>query len=231
MSRHSPPRTRRPAAGPRATAPKVLLKERAYAELKHLIQSGVFPPNSFLSERRLVEQLGMSKTPIRSALEQLETQGLVTVSPQQGIVVRDLSAHEITDLFDTRAAVEPFVVSRLAGRGLTAEQAARLQDNLRSQEDAAAAGDALAATHLDIEFHTLLARLLDNREILGWLARCFDKLHRSILRVNRLAAGRLPKSYQDHAAIAAAVRAGQGESAAQRMTDHLRYGRTFLLGE
>ncbi len=231
MSHQSTTRPRRSAAPRRPAEPKVLLKDRAYAELKDLIQSGAFPPNSFLSERRLVEQLGMSKTPIRSALEQLEAQGLVAVSPQQGIVVRELSAHEITDLFDTRAAVEPFVASRLAARGLSAEQAARLEENLRAQQAAAKAGDALAATCLDVEFHSLLAEFLDNREIMGWLARCFDKLHRSILRVNRLAAGRLPKSYQDHASIAAAVRAGQGEAAAQRVAEHLRYGRTFLSGE
>jgi DNA-binding GntR family transcriptional regulator len=231
MARHSTTKPWRSAARRQSPAPKVLLKEQAYAELKELIQTGVFPPNSFLSERKLVEKLGMSKTPIRSALEQLEAQGLVAVSPQQGIVVRDLSAHEITDLFDTRTAVEPFVVSRLAGRGLTPEQVARAQANLREQHAAAAAGDALAATRLDIAFHSLLAQFLDNREILGWLTRCFDKLHRSILRVNRLAAGRLLKSYEDHAAVAAAILAAQGEVAAQRMVEHLRYGRQFLLGE
>jgi hypothetical protein len=69
---------------------------------------------------------------------------------------------------------------------------------------------------------------LDDREILGWLGRCFDKLHRSILRVNRLAAGRLLKSYLDHAAVAAAVLAAQVDAAAQRMVEHLRYGRQFL---
>jgi DNA-binding GntR family transcriptional regulator len=231
MSRQSSTRPRRSAGLRNPLAPKVLLKDQAYAELKELIQQGVFPPNSFLSERRLVQQLGMSKTPIRSALEQLEAQGLVAVSPQQGIVVRELSAHEITDLFDTRTAVEPFVVSRLASRGLTPEQTARVQENLREQQAAATAGDALVATRLDIEFHSLLAQFLDNREIMGWLARCFDKLHRSILRVNRLAAGRLLRSYQDHAAVAAAVLPTQGDAAAQRMVEHLRYGRQFLLGE
>jgi DNA-binding GntR family transcriptional regulator len=231
MSRQSATRSRRSASLRNPLAPKILLKDQAYAELKELIQRGVFPPNSFLSERRLVQQLGMSKTPIRSALEQLEAQGLVAVSPQQGIVVRELSAHEITDLFDTRTAVEPFVVSRLASRGLTPEQAARVEANLRAQQAAATAGDALVATGLDIAFHSLLAQFLDNREIMGWLARCFDKLHRSILRVNRLAAGRLLRSYQDHAAVAAAVLATQGDVAAQRMVEHLRYGRQFLLGE
>jgi DNA-binding GntR family transcriptional regulator len=209
---------------------KVLLKDRAYAQLKDLIQSGTFAPNVFLSERQLVLRLGMSKTPIRSALEHLESQGLVAVSPQQGIVVRDLSAHEITDLFDMRAALEPFVVGRLAGRTLRADQVAILRENLSQQQAAAVAGDAHAATRLDIAFHTLLAELLDNREILAWLARCFDKLHRSILRINRLASGRLLKSYEDHAGIAAALLAGNDAEAGQGMVEHLRYGRQFLLG-
>jgi DNA-binding GntR family transcriptional regulator len=231
MPRRSPTTGRRSAGQRKTLTRKVLLKERAYTELKDLIQREVFPPNSFLSERRLVEHLGMSKTPIRSALELLEAQGLVAVSPQQGIVVRELSAHEIADLFDTRTALEPFAVSRLAMRGLSPGQVTRIEENLQEQQAAAEAGDALAATRLDIAFQTLLAESLDNREILGWLTRCFDKLHRSILRVNRLAAGRLRKSYQDHAAIAAGILASQGDAAAQSMVEHLRYGRQFLLGE
>src|SRR6516162_1995631 len=93
-----------PAGGPR-----VLLRQRAYGELKELIQSGALPAGAFLSERQLVGRLGMSKTPIRAALQQLEGEGLVSVSPQQGILVRELSAREILELFDLRAAVEPFV--------------------------------------------------------------------------------------------------------------------------
>ncbi len=154
---------------------RALLKDRAYADLKVLIQSGEFPPNTFLSERQLVARLGMSKTPIRSALEHLEAQGLVVVSPQQGIVVTDLSVREITDLFDVRSAIEPFVAARLAERHVGAEGIARLDENLLLQANAASAGDALAATSLDVAFHALLAELLDNREVLRWLARCFDK--------------------------------------------------------
>jgi DNA-binding GntR family transcriptional regulator len=214
-------------AAPAGTKP--LLKDRAYAELKSLIQSGVYAPDTFLSERQLVEKLGMSKTPIRSALEHLEAQGLVAVSPQQGIVVKDLSAREIAELFDMRAAIEPFIVRRLAERSLTAAQSTRIKVNLKRQRGAVNAEDPRAATTLDIEFHTLLAELLDNREILGWLARCFDKLERSILRVNRLASGRLPKSQGDHAAIALCILKGRGNDAAKAMAEHLQYGRQFLL--
>ncbi len=207
-----------------------MLKDQAYKELKALIQSGDFPPNTFLSERQLVSRLGMSKTPIRSALELLQAQGLVIVSPQQGIVVTDLSAREITELFDVRTAVEPFVVMSLGKRNLGAGAFASLEKNLKLQETAAKAGDALASTHLDVEFHLLLSESLGNREILAWLEKCFDKLHRSILRINRLAPGRLRKSQQDHASILSAIRGSNGEIAARRMTEHLKYGRQFLLG-
>ncbi len=208
---------------------RALLKDRAYAALKEMIQTGVFAPNAFLSERLLSERLGMSKTPIRSALELLEVQGLVAVSPRQGIVVKELSAREITDLFEMRGAIEPMVVSRLAARSPGGGPPG-LDANLATQAEAAALGDALAATGLDVEFHLLLAGWLDNREAVAWLSRCFDKLHRSILRISRQAPGRLAQSHRDHSGIAAAVRSGRPEEAARLMGDHLDYGRRFLLG-
>lgn len=211
-------------------AEKILLKDRAYTQIKELIQTGIFPPNSFLSERQLVENLQISKTPIRSALELLEAQGLVAVSPQQGIIVKELSVRDIAELFDMRLAVEPFMASKLAGRVLSADQSERLVSNLALQNAAALAGDALAATQLDIEFHMLLASLLDNREMTAWQSRCFDKLYRSVLRINQLSNGRLLKSQQDHAAIVTAITSCNATAAAKAMTEHLLYGRQFLLG-
>ena len=81
-----------------------LLKDRAYTELKARILRGDCEPGTFLSERQIVGWLRMSKTPIRAALEKLETEGLVRVSPQQGILVREMSIHDIADQFEIRAA-------------------------------------------------------------------------------------------------------------------------------
>jgi DNA-binding GntR family transcriptional regulator len=206
-----------------------LLKERAYDELKALIQSGEMTSESMLSERQLGERLGMSKTPIRAALEHLETQGLVTVSPQRGILVRDLSAREIAELFDVRAAVEPYIAGQLARNPLTAAQRDELNANLRGQRAAAAAEDALEATRLDVALHRSLAGLLENRELMVWLERCFDRLHRSVLRVNRLARNRLLKSCQEHEGVVAAVLDGRPDEAARLMSEHLTFGRRFLL--
>jgi DNA-binding GntR family transcriptional regulator len=206
-----------------------LLKDRAYRELKDLIQTGEMTSESTLSERFLSKRLGMSKTPIRAALENLETQGLVTVSPQRGILVRELSARDIAELFDVRSAVEPFVVGQLARGVLTSAQRERVRTNLSRQHRAATSGDALQSTQLDIAFHRLLAALLDNRELMFWLERCFDRLHRSVLFVNRLARNRLLKSYQEHAGIANAVVGRNSDEAARLMKEHLGFGRQFLL--
>jgi DNA-binding GntR family transcriptional regulator len=93
----------------------VLLKEQAYQQLKQMLVDGTYVPGTFLSERRLAEQLGMSKTPVRAALERVEAEGYVTVSPQQGIVVRELSLREIKEHFEIRMALETHIVRRLAG--------------------------------------------------------------------------------------------------------------------
>ncbi len=217
-----------PSAGSTGTE-RVLLKDQAYVELKRLIQSGEFPPHLALSERQLSERLGMSKTPIRAALENLEMQGLVTVSPQRGIFIRELSARETGELFDVRLAVEPFASAKLAQLSWSIAQRAALKKNLACQKRAVKAEDPLAAAELDFEFHRLLAQVLDNREIVAWLEKCFDQLHRSVLHINRLVPGRLQTSYADHVGIAHAIMDGDQSKSRLLMQEHLKFGRRFLL--
>src|SRR5690349_12584816 len=88
---------------PSATEPDpVSLKHRAYAALKSRILSGALSPGELLSERLLAQDLKMSKTPVHAALERLEGEGLVTVTAQQGIIVRAISPEEIADHFEIR---------------------------------------------------------------------------------------------------------------------------------
>lgn len=212
-----------------ATAPKRnLLQDRAYEELKKLIQSGAFPPGTFLSERQLSQRLRMSKTPIRSALVRLDIEGFVSVSPQQGILVREPGLQEIVDIFDIRVALETFVVRQIAGR-LSPAQAERLKANLREQAEAVEAENETRLTELDADFHLLLCSFLGNREVERVLWTLRDKLHRIILRVMRQAPGRLRTAYQEHAAIGEAVLRGKGDAAAERIVKHLEFGKKFLV--
>ncbi len=204
-----------------------LLQEMAYDRLKKFIQEGRYPPGTFLSERRLSKDLGMSKTPIRAALTRLDIEGFVSVSPQQGILVRETSLREIVDIFGIREALETHVAASIAGR-LTPPQARRLRQNLDEQEESTRQGDIEALTRLDTEFHLMLCEFLDNREIVRVMLRLRDKLQPVILRVMK-APGRPADACREHQAVAEAILRGRGGLAAERMKKHLEFGRKYLV--
>jgi DNA-binding GntR family transcriptional regulator len=204
------------------------LQSRAYAELRRLIVSGEFPPGTFLSERQLAVQLGMSKTPVHVALERLEAEGFVTISAQQGIVVRGLSVEDIVDHYELREAVESWVVRRLAGN-LNPQQREQLQTNLRQQHEALEAWDMVKLMHLDEQMHYLLCSYLNNREIMSTMERLRDKIHQVILRVTETDRTRPAESTAEHVAIIQAVLDGDPDRAAVLMTEHLEAGKRRIL--
>jgi DNA-binding GntR family transcriptional regulator len=210
------------------TADKSLLKQRAYDELKQWIQNATFAPGAFLSERQLAVRLGMSKTPIKAALERLEAEGFVSVSPQQGIVVRDLSVHEIADQFEIRLALESYVLRTLAGK-LNEAQAGRLRDNLHRQLLAAKTDDLVTTIALDTALHTLFCEFLGNQEILRVMVHLREKMHRVVTRVFEQSTNRLTASYREHKAIADAVLEGNADHAVVALEEHLNYGKQLLL--
>jgi len=206
-----------------------LLADRAYDALKYSLQSGAYPPGSFLSERQLARGLGMSKTPLKSALVRLEAEGFIKISPQQGIVVREPSVQEVLEMFDLREAIETFAARRVAGK-MTSDQVAALKENIREQAKAAKAGSVAESTRLDTEFHTLIGSMLGNRELSQILARMREKLNMLILGNLTRQPARMAGSYREHAGIAAALIQGKGAEAAELVRKHLDYGRTLILG-
>jgi DNA-binding GntR family transcriptional regulator len=229
MAEPLPAGVRRPRAteGASPPSPRVLLKDVAYDRLKDMIVRGEFEPGRFLSERRLAAQLDMSKTPIRSAVERLANEGLLLVSPQQGIVVAEVSFGEIIDLFEIRTALESFVVGQLAGT-LTPERARRLTTNLDAQLAAARQGDVVENMRLDTDFHFLLCEFQGNREITRVMWRMRDRLARIIVGVLRQRPQRMLESVQEHRAVVEAIVAGDGQGAAAAMKAHLAWGQRFL---
>lgn len=205
-----------------------LMKDRAYESLKQLILSETFEAGAFLSERQLAARLKMSKTPVKAALERLESEGFIAVSPQQGIVVQDLTLEEIADHFEVREALETYVLRRLAGK-LTAEQIARMRANLAAQKESVEKRDGATNRQLDAEFHLLWCEFFGNREVIEVMQRLRDRIHRIISRVNSRSPERLSEGLDEHTRIAEAVIAGDGELAAKAIEEHLKLGKLRLL--
>jgi DNA-binding GntR family transcriptional regulator len=205
-----------------------LLKEQAYERIKAKLLNDEYPPGSFLSERQLALHLGMSKTPVKAALERLESEGFITVSPQQGIVVRQFSLSEITDQYEIRVALESYAMRTLAGR-LTAEQEERVRANLAAQARLRGTGEVMEGVALDAQFHSQFVEFLGNREILRVMDHLRERMQRIITRVFHLCPTRIETSHDEHVAIATAVIDGHGDRAADLIRLHLDLGKRLLL--
>ena len=192
------------------------LKQQAYLELKRRILSGKLLPGMVLSERQLATELAMSKTPVHAVLERLEADGLVSVAAQQGIVVREVSPRDLADHFEIREALEPFVVSKLAGR-LAPEQKRRLERNLHESRRVVRIGDVEANVRLDAQFHDLLCEFFGNREIMRVMSQIREKVHIAIYQLSLGKPKRMDESLAEHQGIADAVFSGDAKSAAERM--------------
>lgn len=213
-----------------STAPseRSLLKEKAYVEIKARIQDGTFTVGCVLSERKLATLLEMSKTPIKAAMERLTLEGFVTVAPQQGIVVRDLSIREISDQFELRKALECFVVSSISGQ-LNEKQLNTVQRNLRQQAAAASKQSIARFVELDAEFHMLLCQVLGNAAIVDCMSQHRSKMHRVIYQVTSQSRGRLAEAVNEHQHIFAAIQRGNTDEAVHLVEKHLEFGKQSLL--
>lgn len=144
------------------------MNDHIYAELKRRIVLLDYTPGEMLREKDLIEEFGVSRTPVRETLIRLETEGLVRIIPNQGTMVTDVSFQNLKDVFEIRSAL-----LRLAGR-LAAERVTQPEiDELRDQIDAMKReADPRTLMRLDMEFHETFNRITKNQtlvKILGVL--------------------------------------------------------------
>lgn len=210
------------ASQPLATG-SASLKQRAYLKLKRLILAGELNSGTVLSVRQLAAQLNMSRTPVHAAIERLEADGLVTLAPQQGVMVREMSMQDVVNHYQIRQALEPFVLSRLAGQ-LSEEQIRQLRENQSRYGEASRKQQVDEVVEIDAEFHRLLFRFFGNDEITGVLERLSDRIRRVIYRISQKSPDRMSESCNEHQAILEALIDGDGERAARLASEHLERG-------
>ena len=126
--------------------------ERAIAHIRKAIIDGTFPGESMLSESRLASQLGMSRTPVRTALARLQDEGWIRIYPKSGALVRALSPEDVADIVDARVVLETSGVTR-ATPEVRARLAADLLPAIQEQRKVLSAGDMRRFVELSVEFH------------------------------------------------------------------------------
>lgn len=205
-----------------------LLKEVAYVKIRDAILRGEFTPIEFLSESKLIDFLGMSKTPIKSAIDRLEAEGLVQVAPKQGIVVTELSLDKVRDIFDLRIALETFVSEQICGK-INIEQQKEIEGNLTESENAVFHGDEKHFAEVDSEFHLLLSKCSGNAVLYKTLSNYQTLLFRIVLNVLHKDPNRMVNSHKDHVNIYEAILGNDAALARNLVKEHLNYGKYILL--
>ncbi len=151
--------------------PRENLREKAYNIIKQKIISCELMPGTFIVEKELIEELGVSRTPIREAFNRLEQENLVEIHPNRGIFVTNITIKDIIDIYTAREAVEP-VVARLAAPNIPLKEL-----DVFYQIYAASNHTYTFEEHIELDrkFHRLIANSSQNQYLAQFLLNLYDQ--------------------------------------------------------
>lgn len=190
-------------------------------KLADLILLGTLKPGDRLDEHSLAERFGVSRTPIREAIRQLGASGLIEIRPRRSAVVRSFDRTELSEAFEAMGEIEALCAARAAVRFNESERL-RLRALIATSEDITAREDRSAALEMDFEFHGLLHDGARN-----WMLKTVAEETR--LKITPYSAALftmesynadLSRPHYQHAEIAEAVLAGDGDRAGALMREH-----------
>jgi GntR family transcriptional regulator, rspAB operon transcriptional repressor len=190
-----------------------------YRDLRERIVATSLHPGEALSETRLGEAYGVSRTPVREAFKRLAEEGLLEVVPQVGTFVARIDLRLVRDNHFVRESLECRIVELAAAR-IDAAGRARIRDNLAQQRRAIAAHDAAAFFRVDEALHELLAEVAGHATAWQVIHSAKAQLDR-VRRLSLASAARSRLRMAEHRAIADRVLAGDGRGAAEAMRAHL----------
>ena len=188
----------------------------AYALILAAIDSHQYKPGDRLVESDLAERFGVSRTPIREALQRLETQSLLS-RDGRSLIVASLDHTQMAELYVVRGELEG-LAARLAARHATPEEVGVLRDMMEA--DRALIADPAALSRANRRFHKQIHLASHNR----FLVQQLDLVHRSmaLLATTSLAvAGRGADALNEHALIVKEIEAGDGEAAERALRAHI----------
>ncbi len=192
-------------------------------QLRHVLEeeiaSSLLAPGTRLEEVALAERFGVSRTPIREALQMLSASGLVDLRPRRGAVVASLSLERLLEMFEMMALMEA-ICGRLAARRMTEIE----RQHLQKQHDVC--GEAVRRNDIDlyytenVRFHGVIYQGSHNK----FLADEVKRLQRRLQAYRRLqlrSSGRMAESYAEHTNITKAIIEGDGELTASLLQGHV----------
>lgn len=197
----------------------VTARQRAYNGIRAGILKGVFPPGGFIEEALACEVTGVSRSPVREALNRLAAEGFLELHPRRGAMVRPLSAAELRDLYEVRRMIESQAVHLICQnrRPVPANMS-----ELCDVHESTSTEDLLACVEINRLFHQALVAAAGNTV----LTQVFDSLQANLTRVAmlslQLGIGKTRQIEQEHRALIVALQAFNETRATEILASHLK---------
>ena len=206
-------------ASPSDNSTNPTLTEKLATAIADGILNGTLQPGVRLDEIGLAQQHGVSRTPVREALRQLTTSGLIDMRPRKGAVVSRATPAEVESLFVAMAEMEA-TCARLAAMSMTPVERRRLQARHEAMIALAAKGDPEAYSDANVGFHLAIYDGAHNEPIADYtrsLRRRVGPFRRAQFQVE----GRLTRSTEEHGAVVRAILGGDAPAAHAAMLHHV----------
>lgn len=200
------------------------LGSRVFQQIREDILNGRYKENDELRENTIGKELGVSRTPVREALRQLELEGLVAIVPNRGAYVTGISQKDIWDIYRIRSMLEG-LCARWAAENITEKELDKLEEAIllsefQMKKESGFSADQVAA--LDGRFHTILYDASGSRI----LSHVLTDFHRYVQRARKFSVvsqERARKSIREHRQILRAIRDRDGEMAEQLANEHIMH--------
>lgn len=214
------------------------LRQQAYQHIQRKILSGELPPGERLSEQNLADEIGISRTPVRSAVRELESEGLLEQVPRYGTIVKKLDRRELAELYDMRVALESFAAECVAEK-ITPRDIQMLRQLCEEMHKVLEGHEADPEIHdpqtisrfveADMNFHLVILRATGNRRLMKSVAgsRMLSQWGGFARKQHDVAT--LTAVWNHHVTLVNALQAKDPERARCEMADHIRFSKRLAL--
>lgn len=200
-------------------ADRYSLRGRVFNKIREDILAGAYQENEELKENTIALELGVSRTPVREALRQLELEGLVTIIPNKGAYVTGITSKDIHDIYIIRSYLEG-LCAKWACENITEAQIEALDEIVYLSEFHARRGHNEQLVELDNKFHDLIYRASGSK-ILDHVLSDFHHYVERIRKITLSRTQRATKSNEEHALILDAIKKRDGDLAEKLAHEHI----------
>lgn len=190
-------------------------------QIREAILSGIYPPGMQLNEKLVAESCGVSRGPVREAIQRLLQEGLLVSVPHRGVFVPELTEEDLEDIYFTRNAVERAALSRVAHSGKRKELSDRLLTIVEAMRKAVDEGDWAEVAATDIQFHSELVNAAESPRLSRMFATLMAEMGLCLNQLLGVYRGRV-RLIEEHESVAKLVATGTGMELQEAISGHLQ---------